>query len=65
MPCNARVTESAPQIARQECVLRFRDRYTGEEFEPDEQTMRGFVELTFANGLELFRRCEMNSFQRQ
>ena len=54
-----------PQIARQERVLRFRDRYTGEEFEPDEQTMRGFLELTFANELEIFRRCEMNEYQQR
>ena len=54
-----------PQIARQERVLRLRDRYTGEGFEPDEQTMRGFLEPTFANELEIFRRCEMNPFQRQ
>ena len=54
-----------PQIARGERVLRFRDRYTGEEFEPDAQTMRGFLELTFANELEIFRRCELNEHQRR
>ena len=54
-----------PQIARRESRLRFRDRYKGEEFEPDEQTMRGFLELTFANELEIFRRCPLTERQRQ
>ena len=43
-----------PQIGRQ-APLWFRDRFTRTEFVPDGQMLKSFLELTFANELEIVR----------
>jgi hypothetical protein len=42
---------------------RFRDRFTGAVFEPEPATYRDFLELTFANELDIFRRCGIDAQQ--
>jgi hypothetical protein len=44
-----------PQLGISE-PLTFRDRFTGAIFEPDPAVFSAFMELTFANELEMFRR---------
>lgn len=39
--------------------VRFRDRYTQQESDPDPALYASFLELTFANELEIFRRVKM------
>ena len=43
-----------PQVGRRSPV-RFRDRFSGDEFVPDDLLFRSLLELTFANELELAR----------
>src|SRR5687767_10887708 len=42
---------------------RFRNRYTAEEFDPEPNLYRQFLELTFANELEILRRVKMSDEQ--
>ena len=49
-----------PQIARSQPV-QFRDRFSGVVTEPDPALYRSFLELTFANELDIFRRCGVDS----
>jgi hypothetical protein len=52
-----------PRVRKGEQPVRFRDRYTGREFEPEPAMYRSFLELTFANELEIFRRVKMGDEQ--
>ena len=52
-----------PRVRKGE-PIRFRDRYTGQETDtPDPALYRLFLELTFANELEIFRRVQMPAEQ--
>ena len=45
-----------PRLVNGETGTQYRDRFTGTVFEPEPSLYRAFLEVTFANELEIFRR---------